>query len=73
MSEKTTIGIAVVAFFVISVISPLHIVIWGAVIIIALTCARETRGKKVQKLLNEEKTKFVRKETLLLDKNEQPL
>ena len=62
MSEKITIVIAVVTFFVISVISPLHIVMCGGVIIIALTCTRATREKRYLgeiKQLRVEKMNFI--------------
>jgi len=67
MFEKITIGIAVVAFFVISVISPPHIIMCGAVIIIALTCALANREKEIQELLGERKR--LQSETLRLISN----
>jgi len=46
MDEKIIIGIAVFAFLVLSVISPPHITIFGAVIIAALACAHTIREKR---------------------------
>lgn len=50
------IGLAVFAFLVLSVISPLPVIIWGAVIMFALAYARTIREKRYQGEIKRLKT-----------------